>query len=183
MKSRHNFSSAAEEERLLIYNFSPVYGGSSAIFVQNYYFDWRTKLPNIKRKQASPTHPSLLFPSPTNKTTTAPQPHHHSLRPCQASCPLRVDVSPDTWVILTRTVSSLSFSIFWMKIHRWWYHFKSFQILYGQIMNPNREQHHYTDSNGKKERTCVIFFCIFSVCWLGLIINSNKLFSFFFLQW
>lgn len=42
MKSRHHFSSAAEEERLLIYNFLPVYGGSSAIFVQNYYFDWRT---------------------------------------------------------------------------------------------------------------------------------------------
>lgn len=39
MKSHHRFSCAAEEERALIYNFSPVYGGSSAIFVQNYYFD------------------------------------------------------------------------------------------------------------------------------------------------
>lgn len=39
MKSHHRFTCAAEEERALIYNFSPVYGGSSAIFVQNYYFD------------------------------------------------------------------------------------------------------------------------------------------------
>ncbi|XP_039971601.1 zgc:171566 [Xiphias gladius] len=39
MKSRHHFSSLAEEERGLIYNFSPVYGGIHAVFVQNYYFD------------------------------------------------------------------------------------------------------------------------------------------------
>lgn len=39
MKSSHRFSSPTEEERLLIYNFSPTYGGSSAIFVQSYYFD------------------------------------------------------------------------------------------------------------------------------------------------
>ncbi|KAL6112332.1 ggh [Pungitius sinensis] len=39
MKNQHHFSSAAEEERSLIYNFSPVYRGAHAIFVQNYYFD------------------------------------------------------------------------------------------------------------------------------------------------
>ncbi|XP_031133126.2 zgc:171566 [Sander lucioperca] len=39
MKNQHHFSSAVEEERALIYNFSPVYRGMHAIFVQNYYFD------------------------------------------------------------------------------------------------------------------------------------------------
>uniref|UniRef100_A0A3Q3XF98 folate gamma-glutamyl hydrolase n=1 Tax=Mola mola TaxID=94237 RepID=A0A3Q3XF98_MOLML len=39
MKNQHHFSSPEEEERALIYNFSPVYRGSHAIFVQNYYFD------------------------------------------------------------------------------------------------------------------------------------------------
>lgn len=39
MKNQHHFSTAAEEERALIYNFSPVYRGADAIFVQNYYFD------------------------------------------------------------------------------------------------------------------------------------------------
>ncbi|KAA8593593.1 hypothetical protein FQN60_009709 [Etheostoma spectabile] len=39
MKNQHHFSSAAEEERALIYNFSPVFRGTDAIFVQNYYFD------------------------------------------------------------------------------------------------------------------------------------------------
>lgn len=53
MKNQHRFSSPAEEERALIYNFSPVYGGSSAIFVQNYYFDWRTELQNVKRLSLS----------------------------------------------------------------------------------------------------------------------------------
>ncbi|XP_034726430.1 zgc:171566 [Etheostoma cragini] len=38
MKNQHHFSSAGEEERALIYNFSPVYRGTDAIFVQNYYF-------------------------------------------------------------------------------------------------------------------------------------------------
>ncbi|KAF7646947.1 hypothetical protein LDENG_00180210 [Lucifuga dentata] len=39
MKSRHNFSSPLEEERALIYNFTPVYRGIHGVFVQNYYFD------------------------------------------------------------------------------------------------------------------------------------------------
>ncbi|GAA6223889.1 gamma-glutamyl hydrolase-like [Lates japonicus] len=39
MKNHHNFSSLVEEERALIYNFSPIYGGIHAVFVQNYYFD------------------------------------------------------------------------------------------------------------------------------------------------
>ncbi|KAM9759862.1 gamma-glutamyl hydrolase [Menidia menidia] len=39
MKNQHRFSSPAEEDRALIYNFSPVYRGSTAVFVQNYYFD------------------------------------------------------------------------------------------------------------------------------------------------
>uniref|UniRef100_A0A3Q2DX16 Zgc:171566 n=1 Tax=Cyprinodon variegatus TaxID=28743 RepID=A0A3Q2DX16_CYPVA len=39
MKSQHRFSNPAEEDRALIYNFSPVYRGSNAIFVQSYYFD------------------------------------------------------------------------------------------------------------------------------------------------
>ncbi|KAM4583424.1 gamma-glutamyl hydrolase isoform 1-T2 [Fundulus diaphanus] len=39
MKSQHHFSNPDEEDRALIYNFSPVYRGSNAIFVQNYYFD------------------------------------------------------------------------------------------------------------------------------------------------
>lgn len=44
MKNQHNFSSPVEEERALIYNFSPVYRGAHAVFVQNYYFDWWTAL-------------------------------------------------------------------------------------------------------------------------------------------
>ncbi|XP_071350909.1 gamma-glutamyl hydrolase [Trachinotus anak] len=39
MKNHHHFSSPAEEENVLIYNFCPVYGGSHAVFVQNYYFN------------------------------------------------------------------------------------------------------------------------------------------------
>ncbi|CAJ1050807.1 gamma-glutamyl hydrolase-like [Xyrichtys novacula] len=39
MKSQHHFSDLVEEERALIYNYSPVYKGVHAIFVQNYYFD------------------------------------------------------------------------------------------------------------------------------------------------
>ncbi|MEQ2248548.1 hypothetical protein ILYODFUR_020122, partial [Ilyodon furcidens] len=39
MKSQHHFSNPAEEDRALIYNFSPVYRGSKAVFVQTYYFD------------------------------------------------------------------------------------------------------------------------------------------------
>lgn len=39
MKSSHRFSSPAEEESALIYNFSPVYRGADAVFLQNYYFD------------------------------------------------------------------------------------------------------------------------------------------------
>ncbi|XP_075952260.1 gamma-glutamyl hydrolase [Anarhichas minor] len=39
MKNRHHFSSPKEEERGLIYNFSPVYRGAEGILVQNYYFD------------------------------------------------------------------------------------------------------------------------------------------------
>lgn len=44
MKNDHHFSSDLEEERALIYNFSPVYGGIHAVFMQNYYFDWWTAL-------------------------------------------------------------------------------------------------------------------------------------------
>ncbi|XP_029630131.1 gamma-glutamyl hydrolase [Salmo trutta] len=39
MKNRHKFSSASEEGRALIYNYSPVFTGLDGIFVQNYYFD------------------------------------------------------------------------------------------------------------------------------------------------
>ncbi|KAM4588036.1 gamma-glutamyl hydrolase [Odontesthes bonariensis] len=39
MKNHHCFSSPAEEDRALIYNFSPIYRGIKAVFVQNYYFD------------------------------------------------------------------------------------------------------------------------------------------------
>ncbi|XP_013870805.1 gamma-glutamyl hydrolase [Austrofundulus limnaeus] len=39
MKSQHRFSSPAEEEEALIYNHQPVYRGTTAVFVQNYYFD------------------------------------------------------------------------------------------------------------------------------------------------
>ncbi|XP_047440001.1 zgc:171566 [Mugil cephalus] len=39
MKSNHHFSNPDEEERALIYNFSPVKGEKDAIFVQTYYFD------------------------------------------------------------------------------------------------------------------------------------------------
>uniref|UniRef100_A0A1A8DXY0 folate gamma-glutamyl hydrolase n=1 Tax=Nothobranchius kadleci TaxID=1051664 RepID=A0A1A8DXY0_NOTKA len=39
MKSRHHFSSPAEEQKALIYNFSPIYRGVNAVFIQNYYFD------------------------------------------------------------------------------------------------------------------------------------------------
>ncbi|XP_019716078.1 gamma-glutamyl hydrolase [Hippocampus comes] len=39
MKNQHKFSSPAEEEQALIYNFSPVFRGISSIFVQKYYFD------------------------------------------------------------------------------------------------------------------------------------------------
>ncbi|XP_073325012.1 gamma-glutamyl hydrolase [Pagrus major] len=39
MKNHHHFSSPAEEEKALIYNFSPVFRGMNAIFLQNYYFD------------------------------------------------------------------------------------------------------------------------------------------------
>uniref|UniRef100_A0A3P9KC80 folate gamma-glutamyl hydrolase n=1 Tax=Oryzias latipes TaxID=8090 RepID=A0A3P9KC80_ORYLA len=38
-KNQHHFSSAAEEEKALIYNFLPVFRGTDSIFVQNYYFD------------------------------------------------------------------------------------------------------------------------------------------------
>ncbi|XP_063767739.1 zgc:171566 isoform X2 [Eleginops maclovinus] len=39
MKNQHHFSSLVEEERALIYNFSPVFRGMNSIFIQNYYFD------------------------------------------------------------------------------------------------------------------------------------------------
>lgn len=39
MKSFHHFSSPSEEDKALIYNFSPEYKGQGAIFIQNYYFD------------------------------------------------------------------------------------------------------------------------------------------------
>ncbi|XP_004068950.1 gamma-glutamyl hydrolase [Oryzias latipes] len=38
-KNQHHFSSTAEEEKALIYNFLPVFRGTDSIFVQNYYFD------------------------------------------------------------------------------------------------------------------------------------------------
>uniref|UniRef100_A0A665T8A1 folate gamma-glutamyl hydrolase n=1 Tax=Echeneis naucrates TaxID=173247 RepID=A0A665T8A1_ECHNA len=38
-KNHHHFSSVAEEERVLIYNYSPVYAGFKTIFVECYYFD------------------------------------------------------------------------------------------------------------------------------------------------
>uniref|UniRef100_A0A8D2ZI73 folate gamma-glutamyl hydrolase n=2 Tax=Scophthalmus maximus TaxID=52904 RepID=A0A8D2ZI73_SCOMX len=39
MKNFHRFSSPADEDKALIYNFSPVFRGVDAVFVQNYYFD------------------------------------------------------------------------------------------------------------------------------------------------
>lgn len=39
MKSQHSFSSPIEEEKALIYNYSPVFKGIGSVFVQNYYFD------------------------------------------------------------------------------------------------------------------------------------------------
>ncbi|KAI4827167.1 hypothetical protein KUCAC02_030585 [Chaenocephalus aceratus] len=39
MKNQHHFPSLVEEERALIYNFSPVFRGMNSIFIQNYYFD------------------------------------------------------------------------------------------------------------------------------------------------
>ncbi|KAL0977946.1 hypothetical protein UPYG_G00163630 [Umbra pygmaea] len=39
MKNHHKFSSASEEEKALIYNYSPVFTGLDGIFMQNYYFD------------------------------------------------------------------------------------------------------------------------------------------------
>ncbi|XP_027860016.1 gamma-glutamyl hydrolase [Xiphophorus couchianus] len=39
LKSQHRFSNPAEEDKALIYNFSPVYRGLNAVFIQNYYFD------------------------------------------------------------------------------------------------------------------------------------------------
>ncbi|XP_041837433.1 zgc:171566 [Melanotaenia boesemani] len=39
MKNQHRFSNPHEEETALIYNFLPIYRGSDAVFVQNYYFD------------------------------------------------------------------------------------------------------------------------------------------------
>lgn len=37
-KNHHHFSSPAEEQSALIYNFSPVFTDLKATFVQNYYF-------------------------------------------------------------------------------------------------------------------------------------------------
>ncbi|XP_056156867.1 zgc:171566 [Lampris incognitus] len=39
MKNHHQFPSPLEEEKALIYNFSPVYRGIQSVFLQNYYFD------------------------------------------------------------------------------------------------------------------------------------------------
>ncbi|XP_067096680.1 zgc:171566 [Osmerus mordax] len=39
MKSQHQFLSLMEEERALIYNYSPVFRGVQSVFMQNYYFD------------------------------------------------------------------------------------------------------------------------------------------------
>ncbi|KAM6927444.1 gamma-glutamyl hydrolase [Xenentodon cancila] len=39
MKNHHRFSSPAEEDRALIYNFHPIYRGIQSVFIQNYYFD------------------------------------------------------------------------------------------------------------------------------------------------
>ncbi|XP_076864672.1 gamma-glutamyl hydrolase [Brachyhypopomus gauderio] len=39
MKNQHHFSSPAEEEKALIYNFTPVFTSLRSIFIQNYYFD------------------------------------------------------------------------------------------------------------------------------------------------
>lgn len=39
MKNQHKFSSPLEEEKALIYNYSPVFRGNDAVFVQIYYFD------------------------------------------------------------------------------------------------------------------------------------------------
>ncbi|XP_053302095.1 gamma-glutamyl hydrolase isoform X2 [Pleuronectes platessa] len=38
-KSTHRFPSQEEEERALIYNFSPIFTGNGSIFMQIYYFD------------------------------------------------------------------------------------------------------------------------------------------------
>lgn len=52
MKNQHKFSSPLEEEKALIYNYSPVFRGNDAVFVQIYYFDWvwltlDTIIPNV----------------------------------------------------------------------------------------------------------------------------------------
>ncbi|KAK2861608.1 hypothetical protein Q5P01_001141 [Channa striata] len=39
MKSHHQYPSLDEEQDALIYNFTPVFKGLKAIFIQNYYFD------------------------------------------------------------------------------------------------------------------------------------------------
>ncbi|XP_048879978.1 zgc:171566 [Brienomyrus brachyistius] len=39
MKNQHRFSSPNEEEKALIYNYTPVFKGLNSIFMQNYYFD------------------------------------------------------------------------------------------------------------------------------------------------
>ncbi|KAM9408368.1 gamma-glutamyl hydrolase-like [Pholidichthys leucotaenia] len=39
IKNHHHFSNRSEEEGALIYNFTPVYRGVNAVFIQNYYFD------------------------------------------------------------------------------------------------------------------------------------------------
>lgn len=39
MKNHHHYPSPDEEDKALIYNFSPVYRGFDAVFVQSYYFD------------------------------------------------------------------------------------------------------------------------------------------------
>uniref|UniRef100_A0A8B9RDI5 folate gamma-glutamyl hydrolase n=1 Tax=Astyanax mexicanus TaxID=7994 RepID=A0A8B9RDI5_ASTMX len=39
MKNQHRFPSPQEEEKALIYNYTPVFKGLDAIFMQNYYFD------------------------------------------------------------------------------------------------------------------------------------------------
>ncbi|XP_041945483.1 zgc:171566 [Alosa sapidissima] len=39
MKSQHRFPLPSEEEKALIYNYSPVFCGLDSIFIQNYYFD------------------------------------------------------------------------------------------------------------------------------------------------
>ncbi|XP_036387761.1 zgc:171566 [Megalops cyprinoides] len=39
MKNQHRFPSPSEEEKALIYNYSPVFKGLGSIFMQNYYFN------------------------------------------------------------------------------------------------------------------------------------------------